>query len=385
MGLPFACVLAATIGLGAGKEEVGNWPIYHGDPGLRGVSSVPLPEALAEKWRYRLGAPAVLPPVVAGNRIFVVVEDGRLLAVGRWGETLWSVSLGNPSPASTNVKECFSTPPLSVAGTVVVGTDRGVLYAYDAATGALRWKQQVGDDLLGSPNWNPAEADRGGGVLVMSRNDGVLKLLNLESGAVVWAAAPVSRCDSPPAVGVGVSVFGACDSAIHIVSMRGGRSLGTLELMERGPIAGGAAVDGSAAFVGTRDGSVVCLDIPSTRITWATRCASNEVFTTPAVTSNRIVVGSNDGRVYCLNRSDGVVLWRATTEGNPSSPVVAGDQVIVTSDGKLFILNLQDGKPVWVGKVADALTSPAVSGNEVIVGTDDGFLILYGPQTREKP
>jgi len=270
---------------------------------------------------------------------------------------------------------------------VLVGSDRGFLHAFDAGTGASRWKQKIGDDLLGSPNWVAGDVGSDPRVLVMSRNDGVLKLLELSSGKVMWAADPVSRCDTPPAVGAGVVVFGACDSAMHILSLTNGKPVGEIKLGERGPMAAGAAVDGRQSFVGMRDGSVVCVDIPGAKVAWISRCASNEVFTTPAVTSNRVVVGSSDGRVYCLDRLNGKTLWAATTDGSPSSPSVAGDKVVVAAEGALLLFSLQSGKRVWTDKPGDTLTSPAICGNEVIVGTDDGFLILYAPsgKSQEKP
>lgn len=365
-----AMVLAAT-------GEAGDWPIYHGDAGLRGVSRVSLPDALSVAWRCRVGGPVVSPPVVSGDRIFAAVDQGGLVAVDRQGKRIWSVQLpksANPSGAS---QESFSTPLLCVSGLVLTGSDQGVLRAFDAVTGAERWQQKIGDDVLGSPNWVPAADGSGAGVLVMSRHDGVLKRLVLDTGKPVWASDPVSRCDTPPAVGEGVAVFGACDSAVHILALADGKSRGTIPLGEHGPMAGGAAVDGRLAFIGTRDGSVVCLDIPDAKVSWISRCASNEVFTTPAVTSNRVVAGSNDGRVYCLDRFAGKTIWSAKVDGSPSSPVVAGGKVVVAAEGTLFLLSLETGRRIWAGQAADSLTSPAVTGDGVIVGTDDGFLIMY--------
>jgi outer membrane protein assembly factor BamB len=364
-----------TILASAGASD--DWPLYHGDAGLRGVSSVALPESLEVQWRCRLGAPVASPPVVCGERIFVAVENGGLMAVDLKGKRVWAVSLGKPANSATESRESFSTPPLCLAGMVLIGTDQGFLHAFDSGTGAVRWKQKIGEDVLGSPNWVAGENGAAARVLVMSRNDGVLKCLSSGDGSLIWASESVSRCDTPPAVGPGVALFGACDSVIHILSLATGKSIGAINLGDRGPMAGGTAVDGNQAFIGTRDGSVVCVDSPGCRIVWSSRCASNEVFTTPAVTSNRVIAGSSDGRVYCLDRKTGKAMWAAKVEGTPSSPVVAGDKVVVSSEGTLFLFSLATGKPVWANKAADSLTSPAITGAGVIVGTDDGFLILY--------
>ncbi|MEI6514952.1 MAG: PQQ-binding-like beta-propeller repeat protein [bacterium] len=385
------CALFLSWLFGAGvacaiEVSPGDWPIYHGDAALRGVAPVTFPESLEVKWRTRLGAPPASPPVVCGDRVVVAVEGGGLLGLTRQGNLAWSVAMAKPANPATTVQESFSTPPLCIGGLVLIGSDQGFLYAVEAGSGARRWKQKTGDDLLGSPNWVSAGTGREVRVLVMSRGDGVLKLLSLADGHRVWAAAPVSRCDTPPAVGSGVAVFGACDAAVHILSLTDGTSRGVVRLDEHGPMAGGAAVEGDHAFVGTRDGSVVCVDIPRATVAWTSRCASNEVFTTPALTSNRVVAGASDGRIYCLDRRDGKPLWVATTEGNPSSPAIAGDKVVVASGGTLFLFSLETGRQVWAAKAGDSLTAPAITGDGVFVGTDDGFLVLYGPpgKAREK-
>lgn len=384
-----ACLglVPVTGSLVAGAQDSPDWPIYHGDAGLRGVSAVVLPARLEEKWRIRLDAPAVAPPVACGERIIVVVEKGGLLAFDRQGGKAWSAFLPKPAKPATESSESFSTPPLCVSGVVLAGSDQGYLHAYDAASGAVKWKQKIGDDILGSPNWIPGKDGGTDGVLVMSRSDGILKRLSLDDGKLVWAADPVGRCDTPPAIGAGIAVFGACDSAVHLVSLDTGKSLGVVTPGEVGPMAAGAAVDGNHAFVGTRDGSVVCVDIKGARVSWGSRCASNEVFTTPAVTSNRIVAGSSDGRVYCLDRSSGKTLWVVATEGSPNSPAVAADKVVVTSEGSLLMLDLQSGRTLWSRRAGDSLTAPAITRDGVHVGSDEGFLLLYGPEgkTQEKP
>ena len=123
------------------------------------------------------------------------------------------------------------------------------------------------------------------------------------------------------------------------------------------------------------------MDTRRAAVVWANRCASNEVFTTPAVTTNRVIAASSDGFVYCLFKFSGRGIWRISTPGNPSSPVIAGDKVVVCSDGTVAVLRLRDGSIAWADKAGDATTPPVVSGGEIIVGTGDGFLFLYGSKS----
>lgn len=357
----------------------GDWPAYHGDPGLRGVAEGELPATLVERWRYRAGSPITLTPVVAEGRIYAALENGKLVAVDLKGERVWEALLETGMASNAGGQEACSTAPLVVGGTLLVGTDRGSVVAFDARKGTRRWARKVGADILGSLNGCPLSGNRGTGVVVMSRTDGVLKLLTLEAGELVWSAKGVGRCDCPPSVADGRAVFGACDSALHAIALGDGRTLATVPVGEHGPMAGGAAVDGHLAFVGTRDGSVACMDVREPSVVWIRNCASNEVFSTPAVTSNRVVAGSADGHLYGLDRSSGKTVWRSALGDTPSSAVIAGRRVVVTAGGSIFLLNLEDGGRHWMARIADGVTSSAVWGSQVVVGTDDGFLILYGP------
>lgn len=373
----------------AGEAPLNDWPIYHGDSGLRGVAQVALPDVLGVKWRARIGAPAVSAPVVCGDRIVLATEGGGLQAFSRQGKPVWSFALPKPANPVVELQENFSTPPLLVSGLVLIGSGQGYLYAFDAASGEKKWRQRIGDDVLGSPNWvGPGSAGDKAGVLVMSRWDGVLKMLSLQDGHVVWASKPMERCDSSPAVGTGVAVIGACDAAVHVLSLTNGTALGMFRLEDdKDTMAGGAAVDGGQAFTGTRKGSVLCVDVARTSVIWSNRCSTSEIFTTPAVTSNRVVVGANDGRVYCLNRDNGTVVWSVKTAGNPSSPLIAGDKVVVASEGTLYLLSLADGRKIWTETAGDSMTEPAVTSDGIFVGTDDGFLVLFSPlgKPQEKP
>ena len=368
----------------AADEGANDWTVYHGDPALRGMSSTPLPDKLSLKWKYKAGGAISAPPVIHGDLIVFATENGELTAVNRLGKKAWSVTVEKePRPGVTNDagRDAFSTPPLWVAGKVVIGTGNGIVRAFDGATGVLKWKRKVGDDLIGAPNRVSGKDGDKEDVIVMSRSDGILYRLRAESGEQVWASAPVSRCDASPSVGAGIAAFGACDSCLHIVGLDKGEATGQVKFEDRGPVAGGAAIDDGRAYFGTRDGSILCVDTRRAAVVWANRCASNEVFTTPAVTTNRVIAASSDGFVYCLFKFSGRGIWRISTPGNPSSPVIAGDKVVVCSDGTVAVLRLRDGSIAWADKAGDATTPPVVSGGEIIVGTGDGFLFLYGSKS----
>ena len=366
-------LLISCLSCGAAPlPEPANWPTYHGDAGLRGISPAPLQTPLSIGWRVNVGAPVSQPPVIYKGVIYAVSDRGEAIAVGLDGVKRWTTALPRlPQP------QLFSTPPLCVDTLLLAGTDKGDLYAFDTGTGAIRWKVKIGEDLYGALSWLEPDDAHGRTALALSRNTGHLARIELATGRLLWSSKPGGRSDGSPAVGNGFIVFGACDAALHFIAPPSGATLGITELSGQGPMAGGVAVEGPRVYAGTRDGSLLCADATTFTLLWTNRVAAGEIFTTPAVTSNRVLAGSSDGFVYCLNRADGAKLWSVPTEGSPASPVVAGNIVVVTSGGTLSLLSLNEGRTLWQDKPADMLSPPAMTGGKIILGTDDGFIILY--------
>ena len=63
-----------------------------------------------------------------------------------------------------------------------------------------------------------------------------------------------------------------------------------------------------------------------------------------------------------------------------SSPVVAGDRVIVGSDdGRLYIVSLTDGTERWNYELGQPVqSSPAVVDGHIVIGCDDGSVYCFG-------
>jgi outer membrane protein assembly factor BamB len=81
-----------------------------------------------------------------------------------------------------------------------------------------------------------------------------------------------------------------------------------------------------------------------------------------------------------VDRATGEAVWTFETGGNvDSSPVIAGDKVLVGSDdGFLYMLALADGRKVWSYDLGGAVVaSPAVSGGTVVIGSDGGTVFAF--------
>jgi len=133
-------------------------------------------------WRASLGSPVRGTPAVARGRVFVPTVDSKLVALGLAdGSPLWTADLGgtvlsSPTPIGSDIvvaagfpqrhilrlsgatggivwqsadvmQQSSNTSPAVGDGLVVVGSNGGRYYAFDATTGATRW-EYVADGLV---------------------------------------------------------------------------------------------------------------------------------------------------------------------------------------------------------------------------------------------
>lgn len=349
----------------------GAWPTYHGDASLSGISNETLPEQPQLRWRFNATGAVYATPVSDGKRIFYTAKRGKVAALDMDGSNLWTLELKRRNDAGQDVPERFEAPLVCFEGVLVASAVRGVVHGLDASNGKSLWSYDTGGVLIGSPN----VAD--GQVILLDQSEGTLHALEIRTGKLLWKTEPIERCDGVPGIGKKHIVFGSCLAAFHVFS-REGTHLRDIEVGGDGQIAGGVAVLGSRAFGGTRDGGMLCVDLDAGKILWSSDASDEPVFSTPAVTADRVVYASDDGCVYCVKRMDGALIWKYDTEGAPYSPVIAGDQVVAVADGVLFLLKLQDGTKVWSKELSDDITAPAIVDATIVIGADDGTVSCWG-------
>jgi outer membrane protein assembly factor BamB len=321
-------------------------------------------------------------PVFGAGRIYFCTSDGTVVALDKAGNKVWSGPLKAPAAeGETASAESPGAPPIFVAGMVVVGASSGNLYGLDAATGAVKWMYETGDTIMGTPNWISVGGGKEHRVVVIAQSDGTLHCVDAATGKGVWKSEPTNRCDGSPAVQGSRIAYGNCDAAIHIFSADDGKSLKTIEVGTDKQVAGGVALAGDFVFSGNRSGSLVCGDIEKAEIAWSNEEGSEELFTTPAVSADRVVYAGGDANLYGVDRKSGKTLWSFKSGGiSGQSPVIAGSKVVASVDGTLYVFRADNGEKLWSDNVADSLTSPAVGDGMVVVGTGEGFVMAFGAE-----
>lgn len=86
------------------------------------------------RWQARLGDTASAPPAVdTDGAVYVIRDDRYILAITDNGRTY-------PWKKAPRIDNETDIPPVIVGDTLLVGTARGGLYAYNKADGSLKWR-----------------------------------------------------------------------------------------------------------------------------------------------------------------------------------------------------------------------------------------------------
>jgi len=363
----------------AGEPPAAQWSTYHGDTQLAGVVDVELPAEPRRLWRYQANGVIYHAPVASERLIHAVTNRGEVIAVDFKGVKAWSKQLTRIFPSDGSERPARIDGPASCFDeTVYVGTMAGVVYALDAATGEEKWRRDIDSTILGAVTMQPATETEAARLYVIGQDDGALHCLSADDGTPLWTSDPIDRCDGSPSSAPGVLAFGSCASALHVVSAEDGAILHNISLGADAQVAGGVAIRGNSLFSGSQSGEVFHADWSDGSLLWTNTDAGGEVFTTPAVSADRVVFGAMDDHFYSLDRATGTLQWKVAARGMTTSPVIARDKLVVAAGGVLSILALDSGEELWSFEVSDETSSPSIIGGMIVVGSDDGTVSAFG-------
>jgi outer membrane protein assembly factor BamB len=127
-------------------------------------------------WRRQLGAPLTGTPGPALDRLFLPLEDNRLVCVMlASGETVWERRF-----------DAAITSLLALDDQLIVGTGAKFVWSLDLRRGRDRWTRQLGGDLAGVP---AADDKR----IYFASRDNMLRAVDRKSGNLRWHASLSSR------------------------------------------------------------------------------------------------------------------------------------------------------------------------------------------------
>jgi outer membrane protein assembly factor BamB len=343
----------------------GEWPLHRGNATQTGTSDEKLPEKLAVRWEFKAKNSVEAAAVIADGVVYVPSSDKNLYALDlKTGAIKWQTQLG-----------ILTASPGINGDRVYIGDADGTFFCLDRKSGAVLWKftddDQTGQ-ITAAPNFD------GDHVLIPTHNS-TLYCLD-KDGKKVWEFRIEGPIYGGVAVTDGKTFLAGCDSQMHVLDVKTGKELGSVDL--KGQSGAAAAVYGDHLYVGTMSNQVLSVDLKRLRIDWEFEAPKRKqpFYASAAVDDELVVIGSRDDKVWGIDRKTGKRRWDFQTGHKvDGSAVIVGDRIFVGSFDKRFYVLDRKGRKVADFELDGAIMgSPAVAGGSVVIGTDKGTVYCFG-------
>ena len=336
---------------------------------------------LAVLWQKPLDDTELATPLVSGGRVFALAYSGKLYALRQSdGRRLWTVSVGSPLRSTPAIWHDLVVTP----GTASSG---GFVAAYDAASGARRWRTRLNADVGA---FVTAPAVYGGSVYLSA--GATIYALSASTGHLRWkttVASDGSVVDGPVAVSGGGEyvVAAANDGRVYELDAATGARRWTVKTAS-GIHTGGPAIYSGIVYVPegreSNEGTgfdIWALQVSDGRVLWHSY-AGDDVHITPAAGAGMVVIGSIDEGLRALDSRTGALRWTGPYEGEVlGGPAIANGVVYVGSDSQLVARGAGTGALLY--STFDSLgytfmSAPAIVDGRVYVGSGDGVIRVLG-------
>lgn len=280
-------------------------------------------------WKYEQRQLIEFAPIVRGNRLFFIDNDGVFVALdARNGKAIWKRQYGSLNASSPHFED-------------------GVLYAV---------------------NLSPPQA------LALRASD----------GKRIWSRSLPARSESSPMVVRNRVYFGTESGDFFGLNARNGKVVWQRKLA--GAVKAAPAFSNGTLYVGDYAGRFYAIRATDGNIRWQGSglggglTGSGRFYSTPAVAYGRVYVGNVDGRLYSFDQRSGELAWTQSA-GNYIYSGVAAAQTRGTRpsvyfgshDAKVYRLDARTGKVVWRESSRGQVSGPAtVIGNIVYISTFSG-------------
>ena len=284
----------------------------------------------------------------------------------------------------------WSGQPVKIGGYVFVGGQGGYAYAFDAATGEIKWrykgKRMFKGSICAFEN-----------VLFMGNTDNYYRGVDAATGKELWKFDTGTDIDSSGVV-VGGKLYVAGESGyLRCLNPRTGKHFWKTDLGGTGKgTKGGSngsetspAIADGEVYAATYDGFLYCVDQKSGEIKW--RCETgDDTDASPVIVGDRVYVAAEEKnpKLFCFDRSkEGAEVWSLDNrKGWWSTPAVVDDKLYIGgNDSKVYCLDAKTGKKVWVHDAGSSVwSSPAVVDGKVVVGTRSRYLIMLDAKTGKR-
>ncbi|HSL20699.1 MAG TPA: PQQ-binding-like beta-propeller repeat protein [Vicinamibacterales bacterium] len=328
--------------------------------------------SLGINWSARLDSPIAAPPIVDGERAYIPLQAGRIVALAlATGRERWTIDVAARHALATDEGRLFAATE----------TD---LVAIGAASGRLEWRRAV-RSVTAPP------VAKAGWVVVGSGQD--LLAIRGRDGQVIWQTPLTASIAGAPAIDgdrVYVPLDDASVAAVEITT-------GAIVWRTRLPaVAGRLTVAGDRVFAGCEDNFFYAVDARDGDRDWRWRTGA-DVIAPAAHDGERVYFASLDNVIRALDFGSGVQRWRHPMEMRPlAGPAIEGELLLVSAGREVRAIGRRDGSLTGRWTAPAELAGPAAlvaartameTRMVVVTGAATGGWRVYGlaPQAEPPP
>jgi outer membrane protein assembly factor BamB len=329
---------------------------------------------LKSPWQASVGSAGefTFSPAVVGSSVYASARDGTLARFDG-GRQVWRISAG----------QIISGGVGSDGKLVVVGTPKGEVLAFDAATGREIWKARVSSEVLAAP----AVAD---GLAVVRSGDSRIFGFDVADGKRRWvyqrSTPTLSLRSNVGVVPAGkVTLAGFPGGKLVAIANNNGAAVwevtvalpkGATELERVADVTSSPVVSGSSVCAAAFQGRVACFDSNSGNTLWSRDMSSSAGLD---LDSRYVYIADDKGAVHALDRNSGASVWKQDklSSRGLSRPLALGSHVAVADyQGVVHLLRREDGafaaRAATDGSAVRA--EPVLFGAGLLVQTANGGL-----------
>jgi outer membrane protein assembly factor BamB len=252
----------------------------------------------------------------------------------------------------------------------------GHVYAVERTTGKLRWKFKADDGV-------PTDLVRLGSRVYAVTSTDTLLALDIDTGRLNWTftsgASDTGRTQpQAPAVAPDRVLFGSRDGFVHALEPGTGRVLWKQDVGAR--VSTSLTVIQNDLYLGTSTGDLYRLDVDAGTVKASLR-TPGVPYGTPTLVQDSLLVVAYKGKLLSLDPSLKGVRWERSG-GNWTRPRAWRQSVLVgNATGELVAFRLSDGEPEWSHKLKGIITSIGSTGGLLYIGTQEGTIYAFRPPT----
>jgi outer membrane protein assembly factor BamB len=270
-----------------------------------------------------------------------------------------------------------------------------LLYALDAESGKVEWRNEIGDLAASSPAYSD------GRLFAVTLEPGSALGIRARDGKVLWERPLPGRSETSPVVFGKSVIVGSESGEVFALDTESGKV--RWQVSTAGNVKGGLALEDGIAYGANYAGEVFAIRASNGEFVWrgTTQGLSlgrgGPVYSTPALAFGRVYIGSIDGRVYSFDADTGDLLWsHSTGDWVYPGPAVADTPrseptvYIGSKDQNFYALDAESGEVRWQKDVGGIVLGAAtVLGEVVYVGVIGpnigtlGFDVRTGKQVFE--